>query len=62
MGKQHPSHFTLEEALEIVGIVKPRQAFLTHFSHEIGLTTELMKRLPSNVYPAHDGLVVDIPD
>lgn len=62
VGMQHPSHFTLEEALEVVGIVKPRQAFLTHFSHEIGLTSELTRRLPLNVYPAHDGLSVEIPD
>ena len=61
-GKEHPSHFTLEEALEVVGKLKPRQAFLTHFSHEIGLTSELTRRLPPNVYPAHDGLSVEIPD
>jgi len=59
---EHNSHFTLSEALEVIEAVHPRRAFLTHFSHEIGLTSHLVGKLPSNVYPAHDGLCIEIPD
>src|SRR5882757_5795170 len=34
-GKPHPSHFSLEQALEVIERVKPRQAYLTHMAHSM---------------------------
>ena len=35
--RPHDSHFNVDEALELIRRVGPRQAFLTHMSHDIGL-------------------------
>ncbi len=53
--RPHPSHFCLEQALDAVARVKPRQAYLTHMSHEMDYDA-LVKVLPPNVAPAYDGL------
>lgn len=56
----HDSHFSVEEALQIIDKVGPAKAFLTHMSHEIGLHAEAEARLPEGVYLAYDGLSIDI--
>ncbi len=59
--EKHVSHFTLDEALEIVAQVKPRMAYFTHISHQLGLHHEVERELPPNVRLAYDGLVIDCP-
>jgi phosphoribosyl 1,2-cyclic phosphate phosphodiesterase len=54
-GKPHPSHFSVEQALEVIGRVRPRQAYLTHMAHSLEYD-ELMRTLPKGVEPAYDGL------
>lgn len=56
----HSSHFSVDEALELIQRVKPRRAFLTHMSHNIGLYDEAQRRLPEGVAFAYDGLEVEI--
>ena len=56
----HDSHFSVEEALQIIDKVGSAKAFLTHMSHEIGLHAEAEERLPEGVYLAYDGLSIDI--
>ncbi len=56
--KKHPTHFNLQEALEVIEKVKPQQAYLTHMAHKIGLHSVLEQKLPENVKPAYDGLVI----
>ena len=34
--REHPTHFCLSEALELIGEIKPERAFLTHISHQWG--------------------------
>jgi len=58
--KPHHSHMNLAQALEVIDLIKPRQAYLTHISHQLGLHSELDKLLPQNVSAAYDGLVVNI--
>ncbi|MDE6006844.1 MAG: UDP-N-acetylmuramate dehydrogenase [Muribaculaceae bacterium] len=58
--RDHFSHFTLEEALEVINEINPRQAYLTHFNHEIGRHHELASRLPENVAPGYDGLTFNV--
>jgi phosphoribosyl 1,2-cyclic phosphate phosphodiesterase len=54
-GKPHPSHFSLEQALQAVERVRPKQAYLTHMAHTMEYD-ELMGKLPAGVEPAYDGL------
>lgn len=56
--REHFSHFTLAEALDIIKETNPRVAYLTHFNHEIGRHFDLERRLPENVHPAYDGEVI----
>jgi phosphoribosyl 1,2-cyclic phosphate phosphodiesterase len=56
--KEHPTHFNLEEALKLIKQIQPQQAYLTHMSHKIGKHSDLEKKLPKNVKPAYDGLVI----
>ena len=54
-GKPHPSHFSLEQALEVIAKLRPRQAYLTHMSHTIDHEA-VSAVLPPNVALAYDGL------
>ena len=57
---KHFSHFCLAEALEVVAAVQPREAYLTHISHEMGLHAEVDPELPAGVHLAYDGLKMNI--
>ena len=52
--KKHFSHFCLSEALELINEIKPDKAYLTHVSHQMGLTKDIQKELPENVSLAYD--------
>lgn len=54
--RQHVSHFTLEQALEVLEKIKPQRAYLTHISHQLGMHAEVEKELPAYVKAAFDGL------
>jgi phosphoribosyl 1,2-cyclic phosphate phosphodiesterase len=54
-GKPHPAHFSVEQALEVIDRLKPRQAYLTHMGHSIDHDT-ISATLPPNVALAYDGL------
>jgi len=56
----HPSHFTLDEALEVIGQINPEKAFLIHMGHNMGMHRQLIDELPPNVFLAHDGLSVEL--
>lgn len=55
----HPSHFSLDEALAVIEILKPKRAYLTHLSHSIDHTTA-ENQLPDHVQLAYDGLRLQI--
>ncbi|MEM6641696.1 MAG: MBL fold metallo-hydrolase [Bacteroidota bacterium] len=57
--KEHMSHFTLEEALELMEELKPEQGYLTHISHKLGLHAEVSKNLPKNIHLAWDSLQLE---
>lgn len=54
--KKHISHFNLEEALEVINVINPRIAYLTHISHMFAKHSEIEKILPHNVHAAYDKL------
>ena len=56
--REHISHLTLNEALQIVEKLKPKKAYFTHIGHEMGLHDEVNKRLPEGVELAYDGLKI----
>ena len=58
--KSHHSHFNVEEALALIEQVQPRQAYLTHLSHDIGLHSETDKILPDGVRLGYDTLTIEI--
>jgi phosphoribosyl 1,2-cyclic phosphate phosphodiesterase len=51
----HPAHLGLGQALDIIEQFAPRQAYLTHMSHELEYEA-ICQRLPPHVRPAYDGL------
>ena len=58
--KPHTTHFTVAEALEVIARIKPRRAYMTHMSHDLGHAAT-SARLPAGVELAYDGLVLDVP-
>lgn len=57
--EKHFSHYSLPEALEVISQVKPREAYLTHISHELGLHAVVERELPAGVHLAHDNLTLN---
>jgi len=56
----HVSHLNLDEALEMVDRLKPKQTFFTHISHLLGFHDEVTKKLPHNVHLAYDTLKIHL--
>ncbi len=55
----HPSHYHLDEVLSFIKITKPKKTILTNLHSDLDYNY-LLKILPKNVKPAHDGLSVNI--
>lgn len=53
--KPHPTHFSVDQALEVVRRVRPAKTYFTHISHALDHATT-NARLPAGVELAHDGL------
>ncbi|MEO8962665.1 MAG: MBL fold metallo-hydrolase [Ginsengibacter sp.] len=58
--KEHISHFTLAQAIDLVKELNIPKAFFTHISHQLGLHDDVSKELPSGIQLAWDGLQIDI--
>ena len=54
----HPSHFSVEQALEAIARVKPKRAILTHMHPDLDYE-QLAAQLPDGVEPAYDGMIVE---
>ena len=57
--KNHPSHFNLEKALEIIRIFSPKKSILTNLHTDLDYE-KLKNKLPNNVIPAYDGLSINL--
>ena len=53
---KHVSHFSVNEAVDILKKLQPEAAYLTHLSHFVGLHEDVNKKLPDFVRLAYDGL------
>ncbi len=58
-GKPHPTHFTIEEAVEVAQRLGASRTFLTHLTHKVD-HADAERRLPDSVHPAHDGLTIEV--
>ena len=58
--EKHLSHFTFRESLAEIKKIKPKIAYLTHISHQLGLHEKTEKKLPENIRLAYDGLVLQV--
>ena len=58
----HLSHFTLGEAVELLEKLRPRRAYLTHISHQLGRHREVEATLPPWIRLAYDGLAIEVAD
>ena len=58
--EEHISHLTLYQALELIERIQPKQAYLIHFSHKMGLHDAILNELPSNVSIAYDGMEIEV--
>jgi phosphoribosyl 1,2-cyclic phosphate phosphodiesterase len=56
--KPHATHFSVAEALAVVDRVRPRRAYFTHMTHDLGHAAT-NARLPAGVELAYDSLVLD---
>ena len=55
----HPSHESLGEALANIARIRPKESYLIHMSHRIGLHAVVEKELPPHVHYSYDGLVIE---
>lgn len=51
----HPSHYNLEQVLDLIKILKPKKSILTNLHSDLDYN-KLKKKLPKNVLPAYDGM------
>ena len=58
----HYSHFNVDEAVALIREVKPRQAYLTHISHDMGLHALASLELPEGVSLGYDTLSIETND
>jgi len=59
--KAHKTHANLEQVLAWTERLEPRRVVLTHMGHDVDWAW-LTSRLPPHVEPAHDGLILDVPE
>ena len=55
----HPSHFNLNQVLELVKLIKPKKTILTNLHSSMDYQ-KLKDKLPSNILPAYDGMRISI--
>lgn len=70
--QKHPTHFSVEQALEVVSRLQPRQTFFTHMCHDMGLHADFRaqlnermgSRFPQSLLDSvdlcYDGLLIEV--
>jgi phosphoribosyl 1,2-cyclic phosphate phosphodiesterase len=56
----HISHFTLQQAIDLVDELKIPKAYFTHISHQLGLHKTVSSSLPAGILLAYDGLEISL--
>ena len=55
--KNHPTHFNLEQAIQLNNMTNPKKTILTNLHTDLDYNF-LKRNLPENVIPAYDGMVL----
>jgi len=58
--QSHISHFDLSQAVSLIEELNPGMGYLTHISHQMGTSEDLVKELPESIRPAYDGLELEL--
>lgn len=51
----HPTHFTIEESIEVAQELEAKETYFTHIAHQVS-HSKLSKELPEKINLAYDGL------
>lgn len=57
--RPHPTHFSIDEAVEVSLKIKAKQTYFTHITHDV-LHEEANAKLPPNIQLAFDGLTFEL--
>ena len=57
--KPHPSHFSFDEIMDVIKIIKPTKTILTNLHSDLDYNF-LLKKVPFNVKPAFDSLKIKL--
>ncbi len=57
--RTHPTHWNVQQALEMAETLSPRLAYFTHMCHDID-HDQLESMLPDGISPAYDGLTLEL--
>jgi phosphoribosyl 1,2-cyclic phosphate phosphodiesterase len=58
--EKHISHFTLDDAVQLLEQLKPKRGYLIHISHQLGKHSNIEKDLPKGIFCAYDGLELSL--
>lgn len=58
--KEHPSHYTLDEAIKISQEIGSEQTYFTHISHQLGKHEDIDNQLPDGIQLSYDGLTLEL--
>tara|TARA_X000000368_G_scaffold415879_1_gene408545 strand:+ start:5160 stop:5924 length:765 start_codon:yes stop_codon:yes gene_type:complete len=56
----HYSHLNLDEALNLIDLIKPEKTYLTHISYLLGFHNDVQEKLPNSVFLSYDGLEISL--
>jgi len=56
--EKHISHYTLDEAIELVRELDVPEAYFTHISHQLGRHAEVEAQLPEGMHLGYDGMEI----
>lgn len=59
--RPHPTHFSLDEAVDVARHIGARQTYFTHMCHDLPHAAT-NARLPQGMELAYDGLVLEVPN
>jgi phosphoribosyl 1,2-cyclic phosphate phosphodiesterase len=57
--RPHPTHMSISEAVEVAKALGAQRTYLTHLTHETAHSA-LEAQLPPGIFPAYDGLTVEV--
>lgn len=58
--RPHFAHMSFDEAVALIEELKPEEAYLTHFNHEVGYHHQLENKFGPHIHPCYDGLEIKI--